>query len=243
MQEAPAPEQQPRVSWRSPRQSQTPDTYLRVDDCEQPVLEPLAHSLLVCGDASRALELLPDETVQTVLTSPPYWSLRDYEIQDQIGRDDDLTDYLASITEAFEKLKRVLRKDGTVWLNVGDAFTSGNRRYRAPDPKNRARAMGVRPPTPKGLKPKDLIGAALAARLHASRRRMVDSLRSDLAQTECSSRVRPRPPDQSARDHVSALEEPELLLRRERRLWPQWTQTAHRMGHPHRAQEEAQRTR
>ena len=52
----------------------------------------------------------------------------------------------------------VLRDDGTVWLNVGDSYTSGNRRYRAPDKKNRARAMSVRPPTPKGLKPKDLIG-------------------------------------------------------------------------------------
>ena len=158
MQEAPATEQRPRTAWRSTPQSQAPDTYLRVNGCEQPALELLAHSLLVCGDANRALELLPDESVQTVLTSPPYWSLRDYEIQDQIGRDDDLTDYLASIVEAFEKLKRVLHKDGTVWLNVGDAYTSGNRRYRAPDRKNRARAMGVRPPTPKGLKPKDLIG-------------------------------------------------------------------------------------
>ena len=49
-------------------------------------------------------------------------------------------------------------KDGTVWLNVGDTYTSGNRRYRAPDRKNRARAMSVRPVTPDGLKPKDLIG-------------------------------------------------------------------------------------
>ena len=47
---------------------------------------------------------------------------------------------------------------GTVWLNVGDSYTSGNRRYRAPDKKNQARAMSVRPPTPEGLKPKDLIG-------------------------------------------------------------------------------------
>ena len=45
-----------------------------------------------------------------------------------------------------------------MWLNIGDAYTSGNRRYRAPDRKNRARAMSVRPPTPDGLKPKDLIG-------------------------------------------------------------------------------------
>ena len=93
-----------------------------------------------------------------MVTSPPYWSLRDYAVERQIGRDDTLTDYVASIVEAFEEIRRVLRNDGTVWLNVGDAFTSGNRRYRAPDRKNRARAMAVRPPTPRGLKPKDLIG-------------------------------------------------------------------------------------
>jgi len=52
----------------------------------------------------------------------------------------------------------VHRPDGPVWLNVGDAFTTGRRRSRAPDRKNRARAMAVRPPTPRGLKPKDLIG-------------------------------------------------------------------------------------
>ncbi len=77
---------------------------------------------------------------------------------DQIGRDDGLPDYVAAIVRVFAKLQRVLRPDGTVWLNVGDAYTSGNRRYRAPDRKNPARAMRVRPPTPAGLKPKDLIG-------------------------------------------------------------------------------------
>ncbi len=52
----------------------------------------------------------------------------------------------------------MLRSDGTVWINLGDVYTSGNRRYRAPDPKNRVQAMHVRPPTSDGLKPKDLIG-------------------------------------------------------------------------------------
>ena len=104
------------------------------------------------------MELLPDRSIQTVVTSPPYWSLRDYEVDRQIGRDDPLNEYLTSIVEIFGQLRRVLTDDGTVWLNVGDAYTSGNRRYRAPDRKNRARAMSVRPVTPQGLKPKDLIG-------------------------------------------------------------------------------------
>lgn len=124
-------------------------------DAAFPAIE---QSVLICGDATRAMDLLPSASVQTVLTSPPYWSLRDYRVEDQIGCSDDLEAYINSIVTMFAALRRVLRDDGTVWLNIGDAFTSGNRRYRAPDRKNRARAMGVRPATPDGLKAKDLIG-------------------------------------------------------------------------------------
>ena len=143
--------------WSSDRLSNT-ESYLRLDDTSGALNGAIRKSMLICGDARRALSVLPSESVQTVVTSPPYWSLRDYEVEDQIGRDDTLTSYIKSIVDAFEELKRVLRDDGTVWLNVGDVFTSGNRRYRAPDKKNRARAMRVRPPTPAGLKAKDLIG-------------------------------------------------------------------------------------
>ena len=131
--------------------------HVRVDETDTTALT-LHQSALVCGDARRALTLLPDACVQTVVTSPPYWSLRDYAVEHQIGRDDSLSDYINVVVRTFDQVRRVLRNDGTVWLNVGDAFTSGNRRYRAPDRKNRARAMKVRPPTPHGLKPKDLIG-------------------------------------------------------------------------------------
>ena len=131
--------------------------YRRITEQSLPITD-LSGSLLVCGDASRALKLLPRDFVQTVVTSPPYWSLRDYMVDEQIGRDDGLAAYIDSIVEAFAELRRVLRPDGTVWLNVGDSYTSGNRRYRAPDRKNRARAMHVRPRTPQGLKAKDLIG-------------------------------------------------------------------------------------
>ena len=143
--------------WSSDRLSNT-GSYLRLDDTSEALNGAIRKSMLICGDARRALSVLPSESVQTVVTSPPYWSLRDYQVEDQIGRDDTLTSYIKSIVDAFEELRRVLRDDGTVWLNVGDVFTSGNRRYRAPDKKNRARAMHVRPPTPAGLKAKDLIG-------------------------------------------------------------------------------------
>ncbi len=132
--------------------------WCRFDTPGQAPIESLRGSLLVGGRANDALDLLPDGTVQTVVTSPPYWSLRDYDVEQQIGRDESLAEYVASIVCTFDKIRRVLAHDGTVWLNVGDAYTSGNRRYRAADRKNRARAMAVRPSTPDGLKPKDLIG-------------------------------------------------------------------------------------
>ena len=136
----------------------TTGSYVRLDaDADRP-LDSLTYPVIVCGRATDALDLLPAGSVQTVVTSPPYWSLRDYDVSQQIGCDDGLGEYVKSIVVAFDQIRRVLTDDGTVWLNVGDSYTSGNRKYRAPDRKNRARAMSVRPPTPVGLKPKDLIG-------------------------------------------------------------------------------------
>lgn len=132
--------------------------HVRVNESEESTQLSIRRPTLICGDALRALQLLPDGCTQTVVTSPPYWSLRDYAIDEQVGRDERLEDYVSRIVTTFDAIRRVLRDDGTVWLNVGDVFTSGNRRSLAPDRKNRARAMSVRPPTPQGLKPKDLIG-------------------------------------------------------------------------------------
>lgn len=115
-------------------------------------------SALICGDTAQVLEALPAESVQTVITSPPYWSLRNYGIDGQIGLESSVEEFIKALTLAFDQVRRVLRKDGTMWLNIGDSYTSGGRTWRAPDKKNRARAMNVRPPTPGGLKPKDLIG-------------------------------------------------------------------------------------
>ena len=145
-------------SVRAESEPSSQSSYIRIDDLDRDPFTEISKSLLLCGDAQDALTLLPDRSIQTVLTSPPYWSLRDYEVEDQIGRNDSLDAYVESIVSAFQEIRRVLRGDGTVWLNVGDSYTSGNRTYRAPDRKNRARAMRVRPPTPEGLKPKDLIG-------------------------------------------------------------------------------------
>jgi site-specific DNA-methyltransferase (cytosine-N4-specific) len=115
-------------------------------------------SALITGGSTQVLRQMPSGVFQTCVTSPPYWSLRNYNIPGQIGLEPSLNDYIQSLVEVFEEVRRVLRDDGTLWLNIGDSYTSGGRTWRAPDKKNPIRAMDIRPPTPEGLKPKDLIG-------------------------------------------------------------------------------------
>lgn len=120
--------------------------------------EMLDGSLLLEGDVVEELRGLPEGMAQCVVTSPPYWGLRDYGIAGQIGLEPRMPEYLGKLVMVFSEVRRVLADDGVLWLNIGDGYTSGNRGYRAPDKKNPARAMSVRPETPEGLKPKDLLG-------------------------------------------------------------------------------------
>jgi len=113
---------------------------------------------VLLGDAAQALTLIPEGVVQTVVTSPPYWSLRDYSAEGQIGLTEPLPLFVKSLVAVFDEVWRVLAADVTLWVNIGDSYTSGNRGRRAPDRKNPARAMTVRPPNPEGTKDKDLIG-------------------------------------------------------------------------------------
>jgi site-specific DNA-methyltransferase (cytosine-N4-specific) len=110
------------------------------------------------GDAEVLLKKFPTDFFRCCITSPPYWGLRDYNADGQIGAEDDPHDYIKHLVGIFEEVHRVLTADGTLWLNIGDSYTSGNRGYRAPDKKNPVRAMSYRAKTPRGLKPKDLIG-------------------------------------------------------------------------------------
>ena len=179
--------------------------------------------------------MLPDRSVRTVVTSPPYWSLRDYEADGQIGRDDALGDYIKSIVVTFDKVRRVLTDDGTLWLNLGDSYTSGNRRYRAPDRKNRARAMRVRPPTPEGLKPKDLIGVPW--RLALALQDAGWWLRAEVIWHK------PNAHPESVKDRPTKAHETVFLLSKSQGYYydvdavagPQRPAAAHRVGHQHRA--------
>lgn len=77
---------------------------------------------IIVGDVRKGLALLPTESVQTVVTSPPYWGLRDYGHDGQIGLEQTQKAYVEQIVEVFDAVWRVLANDGTVWLNLGDSY-------------------------------------------------------------------------------------------------------------------------
>ena len=131
---------------------------MRKEKVEKPEELTFSNSVIYEGDALTVLQRLPDCSVQTIITSPPYWGLRDYSIPDQLGLEGTLPQYINALRTIFSEARRVLKDDGVFWLNIGDGYTSGNRGWRAPDKKNPARAMSVRPDTPEGLKSKDLLG-------------------------------------------------------------------------------------
>lgn len=138
----------------------TPDALFPVDAelYQPPGSETLGTGFVYNMGALEALKLMDSESVQCAVTSPPYWGLRDYGVEGQIGAEPTLPEYIESLVEVFEELRRVLRSDGVFWLNVGDGFTSGGRTWRQADRKLNARGMSYRPDTPEGMKPKDLMG-------------------------------------------------------------------------------------
>jgi site-specific DNA-methyltransferase (cytosine-N4-specific) len=126
--------------------------------CDKEYKSLVSKSGIILGSASEVLSTFPSNHFQTCITSPPYWGLRDYGVSEQIGAELTVQGYIDNVVSVFREVKRVLKDDGTFWLNIGDSYTSGNRTWRDTDRKNPARAMAYRPPTPEGLKPKDLIG-------------------------------------------------------------------------------------
>jgi site-specific DNA-methyltransferase (cytosine-N4-specific) len=125
---------------------------------EEPTLEKPVK--IIVGDTREMLKDLPAERFQCCVTSPPYWGVRDYGVAGQIGAEPILTEYVAHLVSVFREVRRVLKKDGVFWLNIGNTYTSGGRTWRQEDSKNRGRGMSYRPNTPEGLKKKDLIGVA-----------------------------------------------------------------------------------
>lgn len=176
---------------------------------------------LLTGDAIERLRELPDGIVQACITSPPYFGLRDYGVDGQIGLEETPQEYVERLVAAFREVRRVLRGDGTLWLNLGDSYASqggahggrndnqrgvGARRVHAAGGGDQA----ARTP-PDGLKPKDLVGIPwrVAFALQA------DGwyLRSDIIW------AKPNPMPESVRDRPTRSHEYVFLLSKNERYY------------------------
>src|ERR1700722_2251822 len=118
------------------RPSQTPPHVHRFEGREHVAINDFLsndsrNSALICGDTKKVLSRMACGIFQTCITSPPYWSLRDYGIPGQIGLEDSVFQYVEHLTGVFAQVRRVMREDGTLWLNIGDSYTSGGRTWRA----------------------------------------------------------------------------------------------------------------
>lgn len=117
---------------------------------------------IVTGDCREVMRTLPAASVHCCVTSPPYFGLRDYDVAGQIGLEQTPAQYVAELVKVFGEVWRVLRDDGTLWVNLGDSYAA-NRSYQVPStkggPKHSA-AQGLLGASrvPQGLKQKDLIG-------------------------------------------------------------------------------------
>lgn len=94
---------------------------------------------ITCGEVRATLKRLPNASVDCVVTSPPYWSLRDYGAAGQLGQEPTLEEYVGRLADVFDEVRRVLKPTGTCWVNLGDSFVGAGaaRHLGGVDPKKR----------------------------------------------------------------------------------------------------------
>lgn len=182
------------------------------------------------GDCLSVLQKIPDNSINCCVTSPPYWGLRDYGVEGQIGLEKTPDEYVAKMVAVFEEVRRVLRDDGTCWVNLGDSYAGGGN-YRGCDEstltsKQRSNRgahgelaigrTGELPPTLRAikdgtLKPKDLCGIPWRVALALQ----ADSwyLRSDIIWHK------PNPMPESVTDRPTKAHEYLFLLSKSERYW------------------------
>lgn len=122
-------------------------------------------SKIIVGDALEQLKKLKDNSVDLCITSPPYWNLRDYGVEGQIGLEVDVKLYIKKLVDVFREVKRVLKDTGTLWVNIGDSY-AGSRKGPAGNlsKKNNQQHLGELKTgiIPEGMKYKDLVGVPWA---------------------------------------------------------------------------------
>jgi DNA modification methylase len=130
------------------------------------------------GDALAVLKTLPAEHFHCVVTSPPYFWLRDYSVEGQIGHEEEVTGYVEALANIMDEVYRVLRRDGLAFLNLGDTYYSGKGESHGIDPKSAKRRFGLRAVDKSGglgigLRPKSVIGVPWRVAIEMARRKWV----------------------------------------------------------------------
>jgi len=122
----------------------------------------IPHCDILIGDVRARLRELPAESLQCVVTSPPYWGLRDYGVEGQIGLEPTVDEWVATLVDVFSEVRRVLKADGTCWINLGDSYVGsglyGGKRPAVAGTLSFRGAVGSGRVTCTGLKSKDLVG-------------------------------------------------------------------------------------
>jgi DNA modification methylase len=169
------------------------------------------------GDCIEMLKTLPNQSVHCCVTSPPYWGLRDYGVAGQIGLEETPAAYIAKMLEVFTEVGRVLRDDGTLWVNLGDSYNAYNG-GAGPGSKLSKTQSEARPQLPtgyglrfKGLKPKDLVG--IPWRFAFALQDAGWYLRSDIIW------AKPNPMPESVRDRPTKAHEYIFLLTKQPRYY------------------------
>lgn len=177
-------------------------------------------SKIICGDSLKVLQSLPDNTVNCCVTSPPYFGLRDYDIDGQVGLETSPDEYVNTIVSIMTEVRRVLADDGTLWLNLGDSYNGSNKAGN-PNSEYAKRHTAFGKPLDKQyhgvpvnidwLKPKDLIGIPwmVAFALRASGW----YLRSDIIW------AKPNPMPSSVRDRCTSSHEYIFMLSKSRKYY------------------------
>lgn len=120
-----------------------------------------SHGALYCGDSLHVLKSLPSESVQCCVTSPPYWGLRDYGTEGQIGLEPTPQEHISRLVAVFHEVQRVLKNDGTLWINYGDTYSfSADKSMWKPHGKQASNQaslkLGLK--RDRSLPPKNLLG-------------------------------------------------------------------------------------
>ena len=172
---------------------------------------------VITGDCREVLRSLPDASVHCVVTSPPYFWLRDYDVEGQIGHEDTLDAFVEVIAGVFDEVRRVLHPEGVVWLNLGDSYYSGNGQPTGSDPRSPSRNFSrskLRPLDVSGwgIPKKSLCGVPWRVALEMQRRGW--TLRSDVIWCRPTALAEPSVKDRPGRQHEYLF-----MFSKSRRYW------------------------